>query len=263
MPPSGGLRHRLNCGVPAGTRPGRRGNGGGGRAHGSRRTPTRAGHIHRNTTSAAPACRQARRSLAGGASHRTTGPHKIPRRPGRGGGGRPPGNVLDWNEETHPPARPPAAPNSSRSMPSTHLSLHAHLVFSTKGRARTIDPAWQSLLHAYLGRVVNEAGAVPVQVGGVSDHVHLLVRYRATHRISDIMRELKSVSSRWVHEKIRSRDFAWQEGYGAFAVCSPQVTSVSRYIARQEVHHRNQSFQDEYRDLLLRAQVEFDERYLW
>src|SRR5438067_9417105 len=87
-------------------------------------------------------------------------------------------------------------------MPSTHLSLHYHLVFSTKDRCPTIAPPWRERLHAFLGGVVKQIDGVPEGVGGVADHVHLLIGLGAIHRLAGVMREIKSVSSRWVHDEI-------------------------------------------------------------
>lgn len=126
-----------------------------------------------------------------------------------------------------------------------------------------IAPAWRGRLHAFLGGVVKQLVGVPEAVGGVSDHVHLLVGLTANHRLADFMREIKSVSSRWVHEQIGLRPFAWQEGYGAFTVGASQCTAGREYIARQEDHHRTQTFQDEYKEFLLHAGVQYDARYLW
>jgi REP element-mobilizing transposase RayT len=148
-------------------------------------------------------------------------------------------------------------------MPSTHLSLHYHLVFSTKDRVPIIVTAWRERLHAYLGGVVRNVEGVPEAIGGVADHVHLLIGLRATARLADVMRDLKAVSSRWVHDEIRERAFAWQEGYGAFTVSPSQRKAVREYIARQEEHHRTRTFQEEYIELLQRSGAEYDERYLW
>jgi hypothetical protein len=86
---------------------------------------------------------------------------------------------------------------------------------------------------------------------------------RATHRLCDVLQEIKSASSRWVHREVGSRLFAWQEGYGAFTVSASQINAVKRYIANQEKHHRRISFQEEYRELLRLSGVEFDEQFLW
>lgn len=148
-------------------------------------------------------------------------------------------------------------------MPSTHLSLHYHLVFSTKDRIPFIAPAWRERLHAFLGGTVKHLDGVPEAIGGVADHVHLLIGLNAMHRLSDVMREIKSVSSRWVHDETGAALFSWQEGYGAFTVGAPQCPAVKEYIARQEEHHRVGSFQEEYLDFLKRGGVTFDDRYLW
>jgi REP element-mobilizing transposase RayT len=148
-------------------------------------------------------------------------------------------------------------------MPSTHLSLHYHLVFSTKGRRLFIVPHWRPQLHAYLGGIVRSLGGVPLAVGGTADHVHLLVGLRATHRLADILREVKAGSSEWVHREMGAREFGWQEGYGAFTVSRSHLIEVSRYIADQEEHHRTLTFQEEYLALLAQHGVEYDERYLW
>jgi putative transposase len=135
-------------------------------------------------------------------------------------------------------------------MSSTHLSLHYHVIFGTKNHEPTIQPAWRGDLHAYLGGIVRTANGIAESVGGVSDHVHLLVGLRATHRLADVLRELKSVSSGWVHNEIGVRAFGWQEGYGAFTVSPSQCAAVRRYIERQEEHHRTRTFLEEYLELL-------------
>ena len=147
-------------------------------------------------------------------------------------------------------------------MSSTDLSLHYHIVFGTKNQEPTIQPAWRTDLHAYLGGIIRTADGIAESVGGVSDHVHLLIGLRATHRLADVLRELKSVSSGWVHDEISLPAFAWQEGYGAFTVSASQCKTVRRYIEQQAAHHRTRTFREEYLELLRRSGVEFDERYL-
>ena len=147
-------------------------------------------------------------------------------------------------------------------MSSTFLSLHYHLVFSTKDREPSMVAAWRSRLHEYLGGAVNGLGAQSRIVDGTADHVHLLVELRATHTLADFMRELKKASSKWVHETIPQSGFAWQEGYAAFTVSASAVDEVRRYIENQEEHHRDRSFREELKIMLQRSGVEFDERYL-
>jgi len=147
-------------------------------------------------------------------------------------------------------------------MSSTHLSLHYHLVFGTKHHEALISPSWRDRFYAYLGGVIRTLDGAPEAIGGVADHVHLLVGLRATHTLADVLRELKSVSSKWVHEEMGVRSFAWQEGYGAFTVSASQLENVRRYIQQQEEHHRTRTFREEYLALLQRSGAEFDERYV-
>src|SRR5687768_682599 len=118
-------------------------------------------------------------------------------------------------------------------MPSTHLDLHYHLVFSTKERRPTIADGWRERLHAYLGGLVRAVGGVPVAVGGTADHIHILAGLRATLRLADVLREVKGESSRWVHEELQFPVFASQEGYGRFTVGAREITGVRQYIASQ------------------------------
>lgn len=147
-------------------------------------------------------------------------------------------------------------------MSSTHLSLHYHLVFGTKHHTPSIAAEWRERLHAYLGGAVKTLGGIPEVIGGVSDHVHLLIGLRATHCLADVLRDIKRVSSLWVHETIGERSFAWQDGYGAFTVSASQLPVVRRYIERQEEHHRTRTFREEYVELLRKSAVDFDERFL-
>lgn len=122
-------------------------------------------------------------------------------------------------------------------MPSSHVASYFHLIFSTKERQRWILPAWEDRLHAYLGGIVHGMDAIPLKVGGVEDHVHLLVRLKSKHRLDYFLRDLKADSSGWVHKEI-TRLFEWQKGYGAFSVSPTAVDYVKRYIARQREHHQ-------------------------
>jgi REP element-mobilizing transposase RayT len=147
-------------------------------------------------------------------------------------------------------------------MPSTHTSLHYHLIFATKNREPCLSETWRPQLHEYLGGTARGLGANPEGVGGVADHVHLLVALKPTHCLSDFMRELKKASSTWVRETTRLPDFHWQEGYAAFTVSASARESVRNYIAGQEEHHRKKSFREELLGFLRKSGVPYDERYL-
>jgi REP element-mobilizing transposase RayT len=146
-------------------------------------------------------------------------------------------------------------------MGSTFLSLHYHIVFSTKERRPFIKPPWRSKLHEYLGGTVRGLGGIPEIIGGVEDHVHLLVGLRATHCLADFMQELKKASSVWAADK-HERDFAWQEGYSALTVSWTHIESVRQYIATQEAHHKKTNFVTELKTLLDKNGVKYEEKYL-
>ena len=148
-------------------------------------------------------------------------------------------------------------------MSSTHLSLHVHVVFGTKHQRPLIVPDWRPRLHAYLGGAAKTLDVVPEAIGGVADHVHLLLGIRATHTLADVIRDLKRTSSAWIHETIGEGQFEWQDGYGAFTVSASLLQTVKDYIARQEEHHRKKTFQEEYLEFLKLSGVKYDERYLW
>ncbi len=149
-------------------------------------------------------------------------------------------------------------------MPGTYSKLLYHIAFSTKGRVPMITPDVEPRLHEYLGGIVRTMNGVPIRIGGMPDHVHLLIRWRTDETLAALLRTVKARSSRWVHKTLPSlRTFAWQEGYGAFTVSQSQVTSVARYIATQAEHHRIRSFEEEYLELLRAHEIEFDVKYLW
>jgi REP element-mobilizing transposase RayT len=146
-------------------------------------------------------------------------------------------------------------------MGSTFLSLHYHVVFSTKNRHPLIDDQWRDDLHAYLGGTVRGLGGIPEAVGGTGNHVHLLVGLRATHTLANFMRELKKASSVWAAETSGDR-FAWQEGYAGFTVSCTHLDKVEEYIARQDEHHQKRDFMEEIKQLLERNGVDYDPKYL-
>ena len=148
-------------------------------------------------------------------------------------------------------------------MPSTHTSLHYHVVFSTKNREALIIPEIRDDLHAYLGGIVRGMKGGAYAVGGPNDHVHVFMGLKATHCLSDVMRELKADSSKWLKAEKGVHPFSWQEGYGAFTVSAPDKEKVKRYVQNQEEHHRMKLFKEEYVVMLERGLVEYDDNYLW
>ena len=147
-------------------------------------------------------------------------------------------------------------------MPSSHICLNVHLVFSTKDRLPFISAEYLERLHSYLGGIVKGMDAMPLAVGGVADHVHLLVSLKSKHRLDYFLRDLKADSSNWIHQELRKK-FEWQKCYGAFSVSPNSIEGVRKYIANQAEHHQKITFQDEYRELLKKSGIDFDEKYLW
>jgi REP element-mobilizing transposase RayT len=140
-----------------------------------------------------------------------------------------------------------------------------HTVFSTKDRRPFLrERAFRDELHHYLGGILNNLDCRPIIVGGVEDHVHMLSTLSRTCEAAEMVKDVKRGSSLWIKTKDPNlNQFAWQNGYGIFSIGFSQSTAVRDYIAGQEEHHRKISFQDEFRALLAKYQIEFDERYVW
>lgn len=147
-------------------------------------------------------------------------------------------------------------------MASTYLSLHYHIVFGTKDRMPLIDASWRPRLHEYLGGIVHGLGGSPEAIGGVADHVHLLMGLKSTHCVADFVRDLKKAGTTWIQDAIPGgKKFAWQNGYAAFTVSATSRKAVREYIANQEEHHRTRSFREEYIAMLEKAGISYDPKY--
>lgn len=149
-------------------------------------------------------------------------------------------------------------------MANTYTSLLYHIVFSTKNRERWIKKSIEERVWSYLGGIAREHDMFAQQIGGVEDHVHLVLGMRATMSASKAVQLLKGASSKWIKDTFGDlRGFEWQDGYGAFTVSKSQLASAIEYVVNQREHHRTRTFQEEYRALLALHEIEFDERYVW
>lgn len=150
-------------------------------------------------------------------------------------------------------------------MPQSLAQILVHVVFSTKDRCPYLrDRVIRDEMHAYLGGILSNLGCQSIIVGGVEDHVHLLASLSRTCTAADMVKEVKRGSSLWIKSKSADlQEFSWQNGYGIFSIGASQIPVVKEYIANQEQHHQRVSFQDEFRVLLQRYNIEFDERYVW
>jgi REP element-mobilizing transposase RayT len=150
-------------------------------------------------------------------------------------------------------------------MPRSYSSVYVHLVFSTKDRHPFLqDIAFREEVHRFLGGTSKTLDCQPVIVGGVADHVHILAGLGKSISQSDWVKELKRVSTVWMHQtKPEISEFSWQGGYGAFSIDPRNTEPVRRYIAGQDEHHRTRTFQEEFLALLAEYGIEVDERYVW
>ena len=148
-------------------------------------------------------------------------------------------------------------------MAHTHTCLLFHIVFSTKHRRPMLSKEIRAELFPYIGGVITRQDHTPMIANGIEDHVHILCRLRAAEAVANLVRDIKSNSSAWIHERFGMPDFAWQEGYGAFTVSPQNRTQVSRYIENQEHHHHTRTYQEEYLSILEAAEIEYDPRFLW
>lgn len=146
-------------------------------------------------------------------------------------------------------------------MSHTYCCALFHCVFSTRQRRKVIAPEIQPRLWAYMGGLARKHGMKALGVGGMEDHVHLLLSLSSSTPVAKAMREIKSGSSYWMRANCGVPAFAWQEGYGAFSVGWTQADATLAYIAHQEEHHRKRDFQAEFLAFLRKHQIEYDSRY--
>lgn len=149
-------------------------------------------------------------------------------------------------------------------MSQTLVKNYLHIIFSTKKRKPLIHPPVEAELHKYLGGICNNLECFTQKIGGYFDHVHIVCLLSKKISLTTLLGELKSSSSSWIKSKgCDYENFYWQTGYGAFSISPAELDRVITYVERQHEHHKNMSFQDEYRELLKHHKVEYDERYVW
>jgi putative transposase len=149
-------------------------------------------------------------------------------------------------------------------MPQSLANVLIHVVFSTKNRLPLILPEVEEELYCYVAAVCRTCRCPAHKVGGTSDHLHLVCSLARTITVAELLGTIKADCSKWIKTKgPRYAGFAWQNGYGAFSIGQSQLVDVKRYIGQQKEHHRQRSFQEEFREFLQRYQIEYDERYVW
>jgi putative transposase len=149
-------------------------------------------------------------------------------------------------------------------MSGTFSQIYIHIVFAVKGRENLISRHWREELYKYIAGIVRNKEQKPIIIGGMPDHIHALIGLRPVMAISDLTRDIKNNSSKFINDrKLINGHFSWQEGYGAFSYSHSDVESVYNYILNQENHHQRKSFKEEYSDLLKEFEIKYDEEYLF
>ena len=148
-------------------------------------------------------------------------------------------------------------------MSQSFVQFYTHIVFHTKNNKSLIKPEIEVELYSYLGGILKNYKSNPIQIGGTSDHIHILCTLPKTMAPSDLVEEIKKSSSKWIKTKgPEYQNFYWQDGYGGFSVSNSGVESVKKYILTQKEHHKNVSWLDEYKKLLDAYGINYEEKYL-
>ena len=149
-------------------------------------------------------------------------------------------------------------------MSGTYSQVYIHIVFAVMGRENLIGKHWKEVLHKYIAGIIKGKEQKPIIVNGVADHVHCFVGLKPSMAISDLIRDIKNNSSKFVNEsKFVKGKFRWQEGYGVFSYSHSQIQQVYDYILNQEEHHKKKTFKEEYIDMLNKFEIEHKLEYLF
>lgn len=149
-------------------------------------------------------------------------------------------------------------------MANTYTQLYVHVVFAVKGRANSISIQWKEKLYQYITGIITNKNQKLMIINGMPDHIHLLIGLNPNCNLSDLVRDIKANSSKWINEnKWITGKFEWQAGFGAFTIGQSQVQAVVNYILKQEEHHRKKSFREEYIEFLNAYQIEFKTEYIF
>ena len=149
-------------------------------------------------------------------------------------------------------------------MANTYSQIYLQCIFAVKYREAKIKTEWKQNIHGVIGNLVNEEKCKTFIVNGVEDHVHCFLGLKPSVSISDLMKVIKARSSKYINDhNLTRKKFEWQEGYGAFSYGHSQINDVYNYIANQELHHKKQSFKEEYLAFLEKFEVPYDGRYIF
>lgn len=151
-----------------------------------------------------------------------------------------------------------------RSMPNTYTQLYIQFVFAVKYRESLIRKEWKDELYKYITGIIQNNKSKMLAINGMPDHIHILISYKPTIAIPDLIKDIKLASGSWINDnKLVPRRFNWQQGYGAFSYRLRDIDEICRYIQNQEEHHRKGTFKEEYIELLNDFAIAYDEKYLF
>ncbi|MBK9257851.1 MAG: IS200/IS605 family transposase [Saprospiraceae bacterium] len=149
-------------------------------------------------------------------------------------------------------------------MANTYHQVYLQTVFAVKYRNAVLDKNWRHNLFAVIGNLINETNSKTIIVGGVEDHVHCFLGLKPSVSISELMKTVKSKSSKYINDNKLTLDrFEWQEGYGVFSYSHSHIDAVYKYIINQENHHKSKTFRDEYIELLQAFNIDYDQQYIF
>jgi REP element-mobilizing transposase RayT len=149
-------------------------------------------------------------------------------------------------------------------MANTYHQIYLQIVFAVKYRNALLDKKWREQLLGIIGNLINETGCKTIIINGVEDHVHCFIGLKPAMAVSELMKTVKAKSSKYINDhKLTPERFEWQDGYSVFSYGQSQVDSVYRYIQGQEVHHKKQTFREEYLMFLKKFKVAYDEQYIF
>ncbi len=148
-------------------------------------------------------------------------------------------------------------------MANTYTQLYIQFLFAVQNRASLIQPAWKNELYKYIAGIVQNKKHKLITINGMPNHVHVFVGYKPHQLIPELLQDIKGSSSTWINKKgfVKGK-FNWQEGYGAFLYSHSHIDKVVKYILNQEQHHKKKTFSEEYKELLTKFEIEFNERYI-
>ena len=149
-------------------------------------------------------------------------------------------------------------------MANTYTQIHLHTVFAVQNRISLIADSWKDRLYQYIIAIINKNGHKPLAINGMPDHLHIVFGMRPSQSVSDLLQDIKANSSLWINDsKLIKGKFSWQAGFGAFSYSKSQLPDLINYVHNQQSHHQKKTFLEEFREILDRSEIDYDQHYLF